>query len=209
MQQRRVEAMAWCVQAAVAGLRRDPDETENAVSQAERTLPDDPEVLLVTWGQARAAASLFVNDISRARAECNKGIWYGRAVRQSAPRPAWGFWALLEAVSDQNGQAALAEARAGGAIGTFNDGFLGYADAVLQGRDGHAQRATELAERASRNLATFAPWWDHLARRIVAPSALEHRWGQPVGWLRSAAANFRETGHAELAASCQAMLRHC
>ena len=205
---RRVEAMAWCVQASVAGLRRDPDETERAVGQAELALPDDPEVLLVTWGQARAAASLFVNDISRARAECNKGIWYGRAARQRAPRYAWGFWAILEAVGDQKGQAALDEARAAGAIGSFNDGFLGYADAVLRGRDGHNQRATELAERASRNLAAFAPWWDHLARRLVAPCALEHRWGQPVAWLRSAAANFRRTGHDELAVSCQAMLRH-
>ncbi|MGN6795305.1 MAG: hypothetical protein ACTHJW_23190, partial [Streptosporangiaceae bacterium] len=206
--QRRVEAMAWCVQASIAGLRRDPDETERAVVQAELTLPDDPEVLLVTWGQARTAASLFVNDISSAREECNKGICYGRAARQRAPRPAWGFWALLEAVSDQNGQAALHEARARAAIGAFNLGFLGYADAVLQGRDGHAERATELAEGASRNLAAFAPWWNHLARRLVAPCALEYRWGQPVAWLRSAVANFQETGHDELAATCQTMLSH-
>ena len=205
---RRVEAMAWCVQAAIAGLRRDPGATEHAVGQAELALPDDPEVLLVTWGQARTAASLFVNEISRAREECNKGIRYGRSARHRAPRYAWGFWAILEAVSDQNGQAALIEARARGAIGSFNDGFLGYAEAVLQGRDGHTQRATDLAERASRNLSDFAPWWDHLARRLVAPCALEHRWGQPVAWLRSAAANFRKTGHDELAVSCQAMLRH-
>jgi hypothetical protein len=205
---RRVEAMAWCVQAAIAGLRRDPEEAENAIGQAEVALPDDPDVLLVTWGQARAAASLFVNDIARARAECNQGIRYGRAARHRAPRYAWGFWAILEAISDQKGQAALREARAAGAIGSFNDGFLGYADAVLQGRDGHPQRATELAERASRNLAAFAPWWDHLARRLVAPCALEHRWGQPVEWLRSAAANFRKSGHDELAVYCQTMLRH-
>ncbi|HEX2318547.1 MAG TPA: hypothetical protein VHJ18_06155 [Streptosporangiaceae bacterium] len=207
IRQRRVEAMAWCVQAAIAGIRRDPDETERAVGQAELTLPDDPEVLLVTWGQARAAASLFANDISRARAECNKGIRYGRTARQRAPRYAWGFWALLEAISDQKAQAALEEARAQGAIGSFNQGFLGYADAVLQGRDGHADRATALAEEASRNLAAFAPWWNHLARRLVAPYALEHRWGEPVAWLRSAVANFQKTGHAELAATCQTMLR--
>src|SRR4029077_9680295 len=130
---RRGEALAWFVQAAIAGLRRDPGETERAVGQAELALPDDPEVLLVTWGQARAAASLFVNDISRAREECNKGILHGRAARQHAPGYAWGFWAILEAASGQNGQAALDEARAGGAMGSFNDGFLGYAEAVLQG----------------------------------------------------------------------------
>jgi len=199
--------MAWSVQAAIAGVRRDSDETERAVGQAELTLPDDPEVLLVTWGQARAVASLFVNDISRAREECNKGICYGRTARQHAPRYAWGFWALLEAISDHKAQAALEEARVQGATGSFNRGFLGYADAVLQGRDGHADRATALAEEASRNLAAFAPWWNHLARRLVAPCALEHRWGQPVEWLRNAAAGLRTSGHDELSVSCQAMLR--
>jgi len=169
-------------------------------------LPDDPEVLLFTWGHARTAASLFMNDISRARAECNKGICHGRSARHGAPRYAWGFWALLEAISDQEAQAALEEARAQGATGSFNNGFLGYADAVLRGREGHADRATELAEEASRNLAAFAPWWNHLARRMVAPYAVEHRWGQPAAWLRSAAANFEKTGHEELAATCQTML---
>ena len=193
--------------AAIAGFQRDADETERAVIQAELALPDDPDVLLVTWGQARATASLFVNDISRARAECNRGICYGRTARQTAPGHAWGFWALLEAVSDHMGQAALEEARAQGAMGSFNNGFLGYADAVLHGRDGRAERATELAEGASQDLAAFAPWWNHLARRLVAPCALEDRWGQPVPWLKSAAANFKETGHHELTAACQAMLR--
>lgn len=207
IRQRWIEAMAWGVQAAIAGVRRDADETERAVAQAELTLPDDPEVLLVTWGEARAAASLFVNDISSARAECNKAICFGRTTRQRTPRHAWGLWALLEAVGDQNGQAALEEARSRGAVGAFNHGFLGYADAVLQGRAGNAERATELAEGASRDLAAFAPWWNHLARRLVAPCAREHRWGQPVAWLRSAVASFEETGHDELAAACQAMLR--
>jgi hypothetical protein len=204
---RRVEAMAWSVQAAIAGVRRDSEETERALGQAELTLRDDPEVLLVTWGQARTVASLFANDIPRARAESNKGISYGRRARQRAPRHAWGFWALLEAISDDKAQVALDEARVRGATGSFNQGFLGYADAVLQGRDGHADRATVLAEEASRNLAAFAPWWNHLARRLVAPCALEHRWGQPVAWLRGAVANFEKTGHDELSATCQAMLR--
>lgn len=206
IRQRWVEAMAWGVQAAIAGVRRDADETEHAVAQAELTLPDDPEVLLVTWGEARAAASLFVNDIASARAECNKAICFGRTTRQRTPRHAWGLWALLEAVCDQNGQAALEEARSRGAVGALNHGFLGYADAVLQGRAGNAERATELAEGASRDLATFAPWWNHLARRLVAPCAREHHWGQPVAWLRSAVAKFEETGHDELAAACLTML---
>src|SRR5262249_7727439 len=186
IRQRRVEAMAWCVQAAIAGLRRDRDETERAAGQAELTLPDDPEVLFVAWGEARATASLFLNDVPRARTESNAGISYGREARQQAPLRAWGLWALLEAVSGDGGQAALHEAQARGAVGSFNRGLLAYADAVLQGRNGHPDRATELAERASGDLAAFAPWWNYLAQRLVAPCALEHGWGQPVAWLRAA-----------------------
>jgi hypothetical protein len=205
--QRRVEAMAWCVQAAIAGLRRDRDETERAAGQAELVLPDDPEVLLVAWGEARAAASPFLNDIPRARMESNAGISYGREARQHAPLRAWGFWALLEAISGDGGRAAIDEAQARGAVGSFNRGFLGYADAVLQGRDGHADRAGELADRASSDLAAFAPWWTCLAQRLVAPCAVEHGWGQPDAWLRVAIANFQENGYRELASACRSVLR--
>jgi tetratricopeptide (TPR) repeat protein len=204
--QRRVEAMAWCVQAAIAGLRHDRDETERAAGRAELALPDDPEVLSVSWGEARTAASLFLNDIPRARTESNAGISYGREARRHAPLRAWGIWALLEAISGEGGRAALHEAQAMGAVGSFNRGFLGYADAVLQGRDGHADCANALAERASGDLAAFAPWWTCLAQRLVAPCALEHGWGQPVAWLRAAMANFQENGHQELASACRSML---
>lgn len=207
IRQRRLEAMAWCVQAAIAGVRRDKDETERAAGQAEMTLPDDPEVLFVAWADARTAASLFLNDIPRAHAESNTGISYGRKSRQHAPQRAWAFWALLEAIDGGDGQAALHEAQARGTVGSFNCGFLTYADAVLQGRDGHPERATELAERASGNLAAFAPWWNHLAQRLVAPYALEHGWGQPVAWLRAAIAGFQENGYDELAAACRYILR--
>jgi len=207
IQQRRVEAMAWCVQAAIAGLRRDRDETERTAGQAELTMPDDPEVLLVTWGEARAAASLFLNDIPRARTESNAGVSYGRKARQHAPHRAWAFWALLETISGEGGHAALHEAQARGAVGSFNRGFIGYAHAVLHGRDGRRDRATELAERASGDLAAFAPWWNYLAQRLVAPSALEHGWGQPVAWLRAASANFQQNGHDELASACRSILR--
>ena len=204
--QRRVEAMAWGVQACIAGLRCDRDETERAAGQAELALPDDPEVLAVTWGEARTTASLFLNDIPRARSESNAGISYGREARQHAPPRAWGLWVLLEAISGDGGRAALHEAQARGAAGSFNRGFLGYADAVLEGRDGHPDRASELAERASADLAAFAPWWTCLAQRLVAPCALEHGWGQPVAWLKAAITNFDGNGHEELASACRSML---
>ncbi|MGI9007673.1 MAG: ATP-binding protein [Streptosporangiaceae bacterium] len=206
IRQRRVGAMSWCVQGVIAGLRRDRDATERAAVQAEMMLPDDPEVLFVAWADVRTSASLFLDDISRAHAESNTGISYGRKARQHGPQRAWAFWALLEVIGG-DGQAALHEAQARAAVGSFNCGFLAYADAVLKGRAGDPERATELAERASGNLAPFAPWWNHLAQRLVAPYALEHGWGQPAEWLRGAIANFQEHGYNELASACRDIVR--
>ncbi len=39
---------------------------------------------------------------------------------------------------------------------------------------------TELAEEGKTRLAPFAPWWNHLARRLIAAAALQDGWGQPV-----------------------------
>ena len=42
-------------------------------------------------------------------------------------------------------------------------------------------------------MAPYAPWWNALARRLVAPSAFADGWGQPAAWLREAAADFELT----------------
>jgi AAA ATPase domain len=207
IRQRRIEAMAWCVQAGIAGIRRDRDAAERSARRAELILPDDAEVHLAAWGEARVTASLLRNDVARAHTESNRAVEYGRQAWQREPRRAWGFWALLEAVAGSDGRAALDEARARGAGGSFTRAFLAYAEAVLLGREGEGHRAAALAEQASRDLEPFAPWWNHLAQRLVAPCALEHRWGQPVAWLRSAAAGLGANGYDELASACRIILR--
>ena len=55
--------------------------------------------------------------------------------------------------------------------------------------------------------APFAPWWNHLAQRLVAPDALADGWGQPVAWMREAAAGFDSIGHDRLASACRGILR--
>ena len=204
---RRVEAMAISSQALIYGLQANRPEAELAAERAERVLPDDPELLLTTWGQGRVGASLFLNDLPRALEENRIGIRYAERAPQNAPRRAWGFYSLLEATAGDDGRSALQRARAAGAAAAWNRGWLAYAEAVLDGRDGKSERASELAREGDRHMRPFAAWWTHLIRRIAAPAAITDGWGEPAAWLREAAADFDTSGHAQLASACRGILR--
>jgi len=204
---RKQEALSLSVQALICGVRSDRDGTEAAAERAEKIAPGDPEVLFITWGQARVTASLFWDDIDRALQECIAGRAYAGQTALTAPRRAWGYYAVLQAVYGLDGRRAIQQARdAGSGIGWIR-GLLAYAEAVLEGRDGHHERATALAGEGTARLAPFAPWWTHLIRRLVATPALEDGWGEPVTWLREAAVEFDATGYARLASACRGILR--
>jgi predicted ATPase/DNA-binding CsgD family transcriptional regulator len=220
---RRAEAMAICLQALVFAIRNDLPATEQALMRAEAVLPGHPEVLMHSRGQVGVLAALFRDDVSRAAKESAAAVAYmlrtlGAPERASgfyspvqAPLVArgrsWGLAALLEAVTGGDGRGAIERAIAAEAAGTWNRGCLAYAEAVLEGRAGHRKRATVLAEEGSADFAPFAPWWNQLAQRLVAPSALRDDWGQPVAWMREAAAGFEISGHDRLATACRGILR--
>jgi len=219
----RVEAMATCLEALVFAIRTDVPATELAIARAEAILPGAPEVLVQSRGQVAVLAALFRDDIARAvresaaamayrdRAASEPKRWQGFYSPVQAPLVArgrsWGIAALLQAVTGGDGRGAIEQATAVEAVGTWNRGCLAYAEAVLEGGAGHRKRATALAEEGSADFAQFAPWWNHLAQRLVAPRALQEGWGQPVAWMRDAAAGFEITGHDRLATACRGILR--
>src|SRR6266702_3688794 len=203
----RTEAIAINIQAVVAAIRGDRAEPAKAAERAEQVIPGDPEVLYSTWGLARVTASLFLDDPSRALRESEAGISYGGDTALMPPRRAWGYYAILQAAFGRDGRAAVEQAHAASAAIGWNEGYLCYAQAVLEGREGHRERASALAEEGSALLAPYAPWWNHLARRLIAQAALRDGWGQPAAWLREAAAEFQASGHARLASACRGILR--
>ena len=220
---RRIEAMAICLQALVFAIRTDLPATEQALARAEAILPGHAEVLMHSRGQVGVLAALFRDDVPRAAKESAAAVAYvlrtlGAPERASgfyspvqAPLVArgrsWGLAALLEAVTGGDGRGAIERALAAEASGTWNRGCLAYAEAVLEGRAGNRKRATVLAQEGSADFAPFAPWWNHLAQRLAAPSALRDDWGQPVAWMREAAAGFEISGHDRLATACRGILR--
>ena len=203
----KVGALAVSVQSLISGIKLDLDEAEATAERAEGIMPDNPEVLFTTWGQARVTASLFSDDLARAVEQSVRARHFAGNTALAAPRRAWGYYALLQAVAGQEGWSAIGEAQQAGAAIGWIQGYLAYAEAVLEGRDGHQDRADRLAEAGKTRLAPFAPWWNHLARRLVATAALQDGWGQPVDWLREATADFETTGHSRLASACRGLLR--
>lgn len=201
-------ALAVSVQALISGIRTDRVQAEALAARAEAILPGEPEVLFTTWGQARVTASLFADDIDRAIEESALGRAYAGDAALTAPRRAWGYHAVLQAIGGTGGgRAALQQARDAGAGVGWIRGCLAYAEAVLEGREGRLARASELASEGAARMAPFAPWWNHLIRRLVAQAALEDGWGEPAAWLRLATADFDASGHARLASACRGILR--
>jgi DNA-binding CsgD family transcriptional regulator len=219
---RRIEAMAFGLEGLAFGIRGDARAVEQLARRAEAAVPGDPEVLLSTVGQVRVVGALFRNDVAEAMQLATRIGEYA-AQMLSSPRRArgyysptqiplvargrsWGLRALLAAVGG-GGATEIEQAKLVGADVSWNRGCLAYAEAILAGRAGRQQRAASLAAQGAAAFAPFAPWWNHLARRLVATAALDAGWGEPVSWLREAADSFETTGHAQLASACRGMLR--
>jgi DNA-binding CsgD family transcriptional regulator len=220
----QLEAMGLVLQANVHAIRDERQLAERAIHRAENAVEHrHPEILFTIWGQSRVLVSLFRDDLPRAFKASQTGMAFGLQAKTSpgraqnfysalqspvlAPRRAWGLWVLLQTVCGDGGRKAIEEAEGSDVAVSWNKGCLAYAEAVLEGREGHAERATELAREGSEHFAPFAPWWNHLARRLVAPAALENGWGDPVAWMREAAAEFDATSHDRLASACRGILR--
>lgn len=135
-----------------------------------------------------------------------------QAVAAEAARPAsylslvHGPHVLLTVLAGQAGWdeceslASSAQMRAG-----WNRQFLLLAQATLHGQAGHTVDALrEMSEFVE--LSMRYPLAHHLGLRLVAPSAIEHGWGDPISWLRTAEIYFH-TSAAPVARACRVLLR--
>ncbi|WP_412537886.1 AAA family ATPase [Longispora sp. K20-0274] len=88
----------------------------------------------------------------------------------------------------------------------WNRQFSLFAQAVLLGRSGRPDAATETFAEAERAAAPF-PMAGQLGRRLVAEAAIADGWGDPAGWLRSAEDYFHAAGVPAVAGACRSLLR--
>ncbi|GAA2780076.1 AAA family ATPase [Kitasatospora sp. CM 4170] len=190
-----------------AHLGRDR-EMERELARFRQAGGEESFLMPLRHGLCRAVGALLAEDPGRARAELAAGIAWEEehpSVFYLAGRH--GLHPLLEVLSGTWHRADLARAATAPAAElAWNRQFLGFADAVLLGREGRPDEAARAVAEARATAAPF-PLAHHLALRLAAEGALADGWGEPVAWLRTAEEYFHATGIQPVAAACRALLR--
>jgi DNA-binding CsgD family transcriptional regulator len=200
--------MALIFQATAHAIRGEEQDMEATIAEAVSLAPADQDVLGCAWGHCRATVSLLATDLSEAHAQ----MAAGGALLLSSPAtiapPFLGLWPLLGALLDRDAEDTAARVRS--AHGTRHlvvAALLGYAGAILAGRRGSRADAEAAFAAADRQMGPLVAWYRQYARRLAAEAALADGWGEPVAWLREAAAYFAARGDDRVAAACRGLLR--
>ena len=122
--------------------------------------------------------------------------------------PFLGLWPLLGALLDRDaGDAALRVRSAHGTRHLVVGALLGYADAIVAGREGRPELAAATFAAADAQMGPLVAWYRHYARRVAAEAALDDGWGDPSASSWEAAGYFAARGDDRLAAACRGLLR--
>ena len=200
--------MALIFQATAHAIRGEEPQMEARIAEAIALAPDDQDVLGCAWGHCRATSCLLAADLGEAHARMATGAAMILSSPATTAPPFLGLWPLLGALLGRDADEAAARVRA--AHGTRHlvvAALLGYADAVLAGRRGRPGDAEAAFAAADRQMGPLMAWYRQYARRLAAEAALADGWGDPVGWLREAAAYFAGRGEDRVAAACRGLLR--
>lgn len=199
MDRLRATALFFC--AAVHAHRRAPEAMERCIAEAMAAAPDDLDVNAGIWGAARAHVALLADDLDELAFCLDTAVTYLRRSASTTPAPTRGLWALVRTLQDREGEAARTEA-APSMVNWENRSLLGYAEAVVAGRQGDRTRAERLFAMADAAMARL-PWWQHRIRLLIAGEAAVAHWGAPVTWANEAREVFTARGDDLLAARCR------
>jgi DNA-binding CsgD family transcriptional regulator len=191
-------------------LAGDEPAMEHAIAEALRPDPADPRILGDVWGKVRAIRSMVLDDRDQLRRDLDEMMrWVRIAPITTSVFESRFVWSVLHAVEDDDGEAARAElTRATHLAGwsVFIRTLLDI-DAVLAGRGGDGERATELMEESMRMSAGRPDMASaHYIRILVAEAAVRDGWGDPVRWLRESEAHFATRGYERVARRCRRLL---
>ena len=200
--------MALIFQATAYAISGEEAQMEARIAEAVALAPEDQDVLGCAWGHCRATSCLLASDLGGAHARMATGAGLILSSPATIAPPFLGLWPLLGALLGSDAKEAAARVRA--AHGTRHlvvAALLGYADAVLAGRQGRPGDAEAAFAAADQQMGPLVAWYRQYARRLAAEAALADGWGEPVGWLREAAAYFAGRGDDRVAAACRGLLR--
>ncbi len=200
--------MALIFQATAHAIRGEREAMEARIADAVTLAPADEDVLGCAWGHCRATFSLLAGDLAGAHAQMTTGATLMLSSPAAIAPPFLGLWPLLGALLDRDAAGAVARVRAARSTRHLVvAALLDYAGAILAGRQGRAAEADAAFAAAEAQMGPLVEWYRQYARRLAAEAALADGWGEPVGWLREAAAYFAARGDDRVAAACRGLLR--
>ncbi|MET7568435.1 AAA family ATPase [Streptomyces sp. NPDC005492] len=184
-------------------------EMQEALDRLARGIDDSPGARSMSYGLARAFCSLLEENHDAAEQEFAQALVYDKenpGVGEFGAQGMYGVMLLRGVLAGRVGRRHHTDvARAGGDT-RWNRQFAGAADAVLLGREGRPAEATAAATAALEAAAPY-PVARNLVLRLVARSAYEDGWGEPVDWVREAEEYFHGAGVPAVAAACRSLLR--
>jgi len=199
---------ALVFQANAHAIRGEADQMEARIAEALALAPDDRE--LAGWAEGRCRATLCLHQEDREQACVHLDAGAALVLTSPAPSspPFLGLWPLLRAALGRDAGAAAQQVRAGRQTRhRLIADLLGYAEAIMAGRGGDTVAAEAAFAAADASAAGQLAWYRHYARRTAAEAALADGWGDPVAWLREAAAYFESRADDRIAAACRKLLR--
>ena len=180
--------MALIFQATAHAIRGEQEAMEAMITEAISLAPDDPDVVGCAWGHCRATLSLLAEDLDEAHAQMTTGAGLLLGSPAAIAPPFLGLWPLLGALLGRApGEAAARVRSAHCTRHLVVASLLGYADAILAGRQGRPGEAAAAFAAADAQMGPLVAWYRHYARRVTADAALDDGWGDPVAWLRESA----------------------
>jgi DNA-binding CsgD family transcriptional regulator len=198
--------LAVGVQLFVAAHRGRRSEVDERLAAYRRLGGDQDDLGSAVRGFGLAFCLLLEEERGQALAQLRQ------AVAEESARPASylslvpGPHLLLTVLAGSAGAAECdrlagsSQARAG-----WNRQFLSLARAVLHGRAGcRGEAARAMAEFLA--LSARYPLARHLGLRLAGEAAIEHGWGEPATWLRTAEIYFHTSAPA-VARACRTVLR--
>ena len=191
----------------VHALRMDRAGMDHFLALARAAEPGDAEVEGSALAGAQGMLALLEGDTASALDGLRRGIARLDTLPQQGPAHYRALYPLLLAAAGDKGAAATIDhaRQTGLLVNRVNRGLLGYADAILAGRAGELEAATQLAAAADEDLHNY-PVWADLARLYSAGPAAAEGWGEPRHWLQAAAASFGRHGIEPLAERCRQLL---
>jgi DNA-binding CsgD family transcriptional regulator len=197
--------MTRAMSAAHQGNRRD---MELALDDFHRAGGESAQEMVLCIGLGRVFCSLLEENPDRAGRELAEVV----ALEQENPSRfhlagQHGLRVLLDVLADRDGSSeqqrfalsAVSKMR-------WNRQFVGLAQAVLLGRQGHVEAANKAAT-AALDASALYPLARHLGLRLIAEAAAADGWGDPVTWLKSAEEYFHQASVPAVASACRGLLR--